>query len=71
MLLNPPRSLLVRPLEARLELGPFDALDTAAADLEVPDVAATDQGVELGVADVQLLAGLGLGEEAIGHPRRG
>jgi hypothetical protein len=36
----------------------------------VPKVVPSDQGIELRVADVELLSDLGLGEEASGHGPR-
>jgi hypothetical protein len=58
VLVDPTSGLLVGPLDVRLAVVPPDALDPAAADLEVPEVAAADQGVCLGHADGEFLGDL-------------
>ena len=61
-----PLGLLVRPGDEVLELGPLDAPLTASADFEGGEVAAADQGDDLGVGRRQFLGDLADGEEAAG-----
>ena len=67
MLLDPPLGLRVGPLDVRLEVIPADAVVAAAADLGRAKLAAANQGVSLGHADVEFLGDLRAGEEAGSH----
>src|SRR3954447_19485815 len=66
MLGDPLRGVLIRALYVVLEIVPAYAVGAAATNLDVPQVAATDERVDLGFADVQLLGDLGAGEKRPG-----